>query len=160
MFFQLDNHHLSLMDRSFISTMSHTYCNHEMLSSIPIYNFFQICHPQISKFHIFIFIYVPHRNQIHKYEIFLLITVWLSQHWSFLWDLLMLPYPRPFFLQLHLHIAKQVVSYHAHYIFQTVHTKSQIIFIYSMIQWKRKYHSLHMQNFSVLNFSKCNSNIK
>jgi hypothetical protein len=66
--------------------------------------------------------------------------------------LLMLPYPRPFFLQLHLHIAKQVVSYHAHYIFQTVHTKSQIIFIYSMIQRKRKYHSLRMHHFSIPNF--------
>jgi hypothetical protein len=85
MLFQLDNHHLSLQDRSFISPVSHTYSNHEMLSSIPIYNFFQICHPQISKFHIFIFRFVPHRNQIHKYEIFLLITVWLNRHWSSLW---------------------------------------------------------------------------
>jgi hypothetical protein len=70
----------------------------------------------------------------------------------FLMGLLLLPYPRPFFLQLHLHIAKQVVSSHAHYIFKIVHTNSQIIFIYSMVQRKRKYHSLRMHHFNIPNF--------
>ena len=123
-----------------------------MLLLIPIQNFLADLSPTDFQIPHFIFRYVLHVNQIHKYGISLSHSSLSQQALVFLMGLLLLPYSRPFFLQLHLHIAKPIVSYHAHYIFKIVHTNSQIIFIYSMVQRKRKYHYLCMRHFSVQNF--------
>jgi hypothetical protein len=83
--FQLDNHSLSLHDRLFISPMSHAYNNYEMLSSILIQNFLANLSPTDFQISYFIFRYVPHKIQIHKYDIFLPIVVWLNGNCSYLW---------------------------------------------------------------------------
>jgi hypothetical protein len=127
MLFHLDNHHLSLQDIYFISPVSHAYNNHEMLSSIPIHIFLANLSPTYFQIPHFIFKSVPHRNHIHKYENFPSHSSLAQQVLVFLMGLLLLPYPRPFFLQLHIHISKPVVSSHAHCMFKTVHTNSQII---------------------------------
>jgi len=101
MLFQLDNHHLSLRDRSVISPLSHAYNNREMLSSIPI-NILSNLLPTNFQFHLSIFKFVRYRNSdpismrppCHSSLVILQIAGIVLPY-----GLMLLPYPRPFFLQ-------------------------------------------------------------
>ena len=65
-----------------------------------------------------------------------------------------------FFLQFQHSLAKQIVSFHAHYIFKRFILTVQVIITYSRVQHKMKYQYLRMHPFSISVFFKCNSNSK
>jgi hypothetical protein len=114
----LTYHHLSLQDRSFISLY------HMHIVTMRYYhqfqsNFLQICYPHISNFTFFIFICFHTGTRFHKHEI-----SFSSQFGSFAtnsiglpYGIILFPYPRPSFLQFHLHTTKQIVSSSCTYIF-------------------------------------------
>jgi hypothetical protein len=112
--FQLDNHHLSLQDRPVISLVSSPYSAFvRYRHQFSIKNLFEICHPQISISLVYFSDLFYIGTIFHKHDIFLLIIVWINKN-GLPHGLTTLPYPRPFFLQFHLHTNKHIVSYHAH----------------------------------------------
>jgi hypothetical protein len=156
----IDNLHLSSLDRSFFSPVSQVYINYEILSSISNSKF--SCKSVTHRFphSTFIFRSVSHRNQIFQYGTFFPIVVSSTCNWSSLWTYNTAISKTLFSLQFPHSSAKQTVSFHALYIFKTMHTNSPSHF-HLFKDTKQKEISLFTYApFQHTKFSKCNLNIK
>ena len=102
--FQIDSLHISSRDRCFSYHLYHRYTKlWDIIINFKFRIFLQICHPQISNFHIYFHIYSTQELD--------------SQVWDFPSHSILAQHIQdPFFLQFQHSSTKQIVSSHAHYI--------------------------------------------